>query len=251
MPPLTDEQLRRYSRNIMLDDVGVDGQIKLMKAKVLIIGAGGLGSPLMLYLAAAGVTNITIIDDDTVELSNLQRQIIYEKWDIGESKAEKAAQAAEDINPDVKVKFIKAKIDKGNVDELISSHDIIADGCDNFPTRLLVGDSCYKHKKTLVSASVAKFSGQISTFKPFEKDMPCYRCLVGDKPHDSENSCTRGGVIGAVAGVTGSIQAMEVIREILGISNTLVGKLLIYDAKANDFRKLKLTRNPTCQTCSA
>jgi len=247
---LNDEQLERYARHIVLKEIGGPGQQKLLKARVLIIGAGGLGSPCLIYLAAAGVGTIGIIDNDTVSLSNLQRQIAHGTPDLGLEKTESAADAATRINPDVKIVQHKERLTAENALGIISQYDLVADGCDNFATRFLVNDACYFAKVPLVSAAVGQFEGQVAVFRPFERDMegkpkPNYRDFVGETPPPgSVPTCEEAGVMGALTGVVGSLQALEVIKEITGAGTSLAGKLLIYDALETRFRTVKLKWDP-------
>lgn len=245
-----DSYKKRYSRNIFLPEVGKEGQDMLLDAKVLVVGAGGLGSPLLLYLAAAGVGTIGIIDGDKVDLSNLQRQIIYNEGDIGRSKAEIAASKIKALNPDINVVVYKERLTEKNTD-IIAGYNIVADGSDNFTTRFLLNESCYKLAKTLVSASVIGFSGQLSTFKAhLGSPHPCYRCFCPQiPPENGLPTCSTAGVLGSVAGVMGSLQATEVIKEILQAGDGLSGKILIYNALKQDFRKITLKRNKGCKVC--
>lgn len=246
----SEDQIHRYARHILLKEVGGVGQEKLLKAKVLLVGAGGLGSPLLLYLAAAGIGTIGIIDDDTVDLSNLQRQIAHTTDRIGMAKVQSAGRAATAINPDVKIVEYKARLSPGNIGELLKDYDLVADGSDNFPTRFLVNDACYFAKKTLVSAAVLRFDGQLATFKPHAGG-PCYRCLYPEAPPPGEvPSCDQAGILGAVAGVMGTLQGTEVLKEILGIGDSMAGRLLIYDALSAAFRTVKVKPDPECSLCS-
>ena len=247
----TDEQLHRYARHIVLPEVGGIGQAKLLEASVLVVGAGGLGAPLLLYLAAAGVGTIGVVDDDVVELSNLQRQVIHATARIGTPKVESARAAMEDVNPGVVLVPHAKRLGPANVLELIGEYDLIADGSDNFETRFLLGDACHFAGKTLVSAAIHRFEGQIATFKShLGPDWPCYRCLFAKPPRDGLiPSCAEGGVLGALAGTVGSIQATEVLKEVMDIGDSLAGSLLIYDALTTMFRKLRLKRNPECRLC--
>ncbi len=247
---LTDDQLERYARHIILKEVGGHGQQKLMNAKVLVIGAGGLGSPLLMYLAAAGVGTLGIIDDDKVDLSNLQRQIIHMTSSIGEEKASSARGMINKLNPDIKVNTYAERLDKSNAEEIIAHYDIVADGCDNFSTRFLVNDICLKHRKPLISGALSQFDGQLATFKGYEENLPCYRCLVPDHPR-GVLSCAEAGILGAVAGVVGTMQAIEVLREILNLGDSLAGKLLIYDALNASSRTIKLPKDPGCLYCGS
>ena len=247
---LTDKDIDRYSRNIILPEIGGEGQYKLLQSKVLVIGMGGLGSPLLMYLAAAGVGNITIIDNDNVELSNLQRQVIHSTNNIGKPKVDSAKSFIESINPEIKITKINSRVDVDNIYQLISKQDIIADGSDNFKTRFLVADTCFKLQKTLISAAITKYEGQISTWKN-QNNLPCYRCLFTDEPNNNINNCSSNGVLGSIGGVFGSLQATEVIKEILNIGNSLSGFLNIYDLLNNTFRKIKVNKDPNCKFCSS
>lgn len=250
---LSDQQLERYARHIILKEVGGIGQKKLLSAKVLVVGAGGLGSPLLLYLAAAGVGTLGIVDDDVVSLSNLQRQVIHDTAAVGVAKTDSADGRIQAINPDVTVIKHQMRMTVENAEDIISAYDIVADGCDNFETRLLVNDTCAKLGKVLVSAALSQFEGQLATFKPFEKQsdtpLPCYRCFVPDIPDTQELSCSEQGILGVIAGVMGTMQATEVIKEILGIGDSLAGKILIYDTLSQRQRLIGLPRDPNCPTC--
>jgi molybdopterin-synthase adenylyltransferase len=246
----TEDEIQRYSRHILLQDVGGTGQARLKAARVLVIGAGGLGSPLTLYLAAAGIGTIGIVDHDHLDLSNLQRQIAHTTDRIGQPKAESAAKTARAINPEVTIETYDTRLDTGNAIDLISRYDIICDGTDNFATRFLVADACVLSRRTLVSAAVLRFEGQLSVFKPHIEG-PCYRCLYPEAPPaGAVPTCSEAGVLGAVTGVMGTLQATEVLKEILGIGETLAGRLLIWDALATRFRTVRLRADPTCALCS-
>ena len=255
----SEDEIRRFSRHILLQEVGGTGQARLRAAKVLVIGAGGLGSPLVLYLAAAGVGTIGIVDDDHVELSNLQRQIAHTTARIGAGKAASAAEAALAINPGVRIEAHPVRLNAGNAAELIARYDIICDGTDNFATRFLVADACVLGRRTLVSAAVLRFEGQLSVFKPHfhapgkpegEAGGPCYRCLYAQAPPEGMvPTCSEAGVLGAVTGVMGTLQATEVLKEILGIGESLSGRLLIWDALATRFRTVRLRADPKCRLC--
>ena len=252
-PPMdldfTDDELTRYSRHILLGEVGGIGQAKLKAARVLVLGAGGLGSPLLLYLAAAGVGTIGIVDDDTVDLSNLQRQIAHTTARIGVAKADSAAQSARDINPGVTIEAHRIRLSADNALDLIPRYDIVCDGTDNFGTRFMVSDACVLAKRTLVSAAVLRFEGQLSVFKPHEGG-PCYRCLYHAAPPPGVvPSCSEAGVLGAVTGVMGTLQATETLKEIIGIGDSLSGRLLVWDALATRFRTVKLKPDPNCRAC--
>jgi len=243
----TEEQIHRYARHILLPEVGGEGQAKLLAAKVLVIGAGGLGSPLILYLAAAGVGTIGVVDDDEVELSNLQRQVLHRTDRVGMAKVESAAQTVAALNPDVTLVPHPLRLTAENARDLVGRYDLVADGSDNFTTRFLVNDAAQAEGKILVSAAVLRFEGQISTFKP---GGPCYRCLHGDDISDADApNCGQAGVFGAMAGLMGSLQAMEVLKEILGIGDSLSGSLLLVDGLSTAFRKVRLPRDPACPCC--
>ena len=249
---LSDEELERYARHIVLREVGGAGQAKLKAARALVIGAGGLGSPLILYLAAAGVGIIGVVDFDAVSLSNLQRQIAHRTADVGRGKTDSARDAVAAINPHVKVVPHALRLDESNARDVIAQYDIVADGSDNFATRFLVNDACFLAKKILVSAAVTEFEGQLATFKAFDKSgsYPCYRCLFPEPPPPGTvPSCSEAGVLGAAAGVMGTLQALEVMKEILGIGETLAGRLLIYDALSTNFRTVKFKPDPECALC--
>lgn len=252
---LSDNQLERYARHIILSEIGGPGQKKLLDSKVLVIGAGGLGSPVLMYLAAAGVGTIGIVDDDKVSLSNLQRQIIHATGNIGEVKTSSAQKALFDINPDTKVILHQVRLTDDNAAALIKEYDIVADGCDNFETRIAVNAACFKGKVPLVSAALMKFDGQLATFRPFDKDidgnpLPCYQCLVPKAPGFEGQSCAEVGILGTTAGVMGTMQATEVIKEILGIGDSLAGKLMLYNGLETSFKTIKLPRDPECPCCS-
>ena len=247
---LTDDQLERYARHIVLKEIGGPGQQKLLASKVLVIGAGGLGSPLLLYLAAAGVGTLGIVDDDIVSLSNLQRQVVHDTQAVGEPKVESAAATITRINPDTRVIPHQARLTAANAQDLISRYDIVADGCDNFPTRFLVNDACYFARVPLVSAAVGRFDGQLSTFKGYERDehgvpLPTYRDFVPNAPADGlVPTCETAGVLGALTGVMGSMQALEVIKELTGTGTSLAGRLFIYDALDARARTITLRHDP-------
>jgi adenylyltransferase/sulfurtransferase len=247
----TDTQLRRYARHIVLNEVGGAGQAKLLQSRALVIGAGGLGTPLLLYLAAAGIGTLGVADDDVVDLSNLQRQVMHATSRIGAPKVESARDAVAAVNPEVKLVPHRARVSAGNVAGLIADYDIVADGTDNFATRFLLNDACHLGGKTLVSAAILRFEGQISTFKShLGPQYPCYRCLFRDPPPPGlVPSCSEGGVLGALAGSVGALQATEVLKELLGIGQSLAGALLVYDALGTTFRKMTLKRDPACPLC--
>lgn len=249
MAPLNDKQVERYSRHILLPEVGGKGQQKILNSSVLCIGAGGLGSPVILYLAAAGVGRIGIVDFDVVDVSNLQRQILHTTADLGRPKALSAKESAEAINPDVKIDLIQERIDSKNVMEIISRYDAVIDGCDNFPTRFLINDASYFAKKPLFSGAVLRFEGQASNFNT-NSDAPCYRCLYAEPPPPGlVPSCQEAGVLGAVVGTIGVVQATEFLKWVLGIGDPLAGRLMIYDALAMTFRTVRLRKNKDCPLC--
>ena len=247
----TEEQIKRYARHIILPEVGGKGQEKLLNSKVLVIGAGGLGSPAILYLAAAGVGTIGIVDFDVVDLSNLQRQVIHNTERVGTPKVESARKTVEMLNPDVKVITYNTRISKENVMDIIKDYDVVLDGTDNFPTRFLINDACYFAGKPLVSAAMLRFEGQVSVFDfRMKEQSPCYRCLFPEPPPPGlVPSCQEAGILGSIGGIMGCIQATEAIKLILGIGEPLVGKLLIMDALSMDFRKVKLRKDPNCPLC--
>jgi len=247
----TDDEITRYSRHILLPEVGGTGQAKLRAARVLLIGAGGLGSPLLLYLAAAGIGTIGLVDDDTVDLSNLQRQIAHTTASLGQPKVRSAAEAARAINPDVVIEQHQLRLTAENALDLVAAYDLVCDGSDNFDTRFLVADACVLAGRTLVSAAVLRFDGQLSTFKPHLDPMgPCYRCLhPAPPPPGLVPSCAEAGILGAVTGVMGSLQATEVLKEVMGIGEGLSGRLLLWDALAARIRTIKLGKDPACPLC--
>jgi len=245
---LTQEQKERYSRHVLVPEIGLEGQLKLLDAKVLLLGAGGLGSPTALYLAAAGVGTIGLVDDDVVDASNLQRQVIHNTERIGMPKTESARIAIEALNPDVKVVSHNGRLDAGNVIELLSDYDVIVDGADNFPTRYLLNDASVRLKKPVVSASILSFDGQISTFVPFEG--PCYRCLYPTPPPaELAPSCGAAGVLGVLPGIMGLLQALEVVKLVTGAGQPLIGRLLLFEALGTEFTELKVRRDPACPIC--
>jgi molybdopterin/thiamine biosynthesis adenylyltransferase len=244
----TNEQLERYSRHIILSEVGVKGQKKLMDAKVLIIGAGGLGSPAALYLAAAGVGIIGIADADVVDLSNLQRQIIHTTPDVGKAKVYSAKETMEAINSDVRVNTYPVFINSQNIMDMIAGYDFIIDGTDNFPAKFLINDACVLSKKAFSHAGIIRFKGQLMTYVPGEG--PCYRCVFKEPPPpDAVPTCRQAGVIGAIGGIIGSLQAMEAVKYIIGQGDLLTGHLLTYDALKMEFRKIKLPKEKDCAVC--
>jgi molybdopterin/thiamine biosynthesis adenylyltransferase len=245
----TNEQLERYSRHIILKEVGVKGQKKLLNAKVLIIGAGGLGAPAAMYLAAAGVGTIGIADADEVDLSNLQRQVIHTTNDLGKPKVESAKETMQAINPDVNVITYHDFIASDNIMDIIKDYDFILDGTDNFPAKFLINDACVMAKKPFSHAGIIRFQGQLMTYVPGEG--PCYRCVFKNPPpKDAVPTCKQAGVIGAMAGVIGCLQAMEAVKYITGAGDLLTGYLLTYDALKMEFRKIKLPKDDNCGVCS-
>src|SRR3984957_1937926 len=246
---LTAEQRERYSRHLMLPEGGIEGQQKLLDAKVLLLGAGGLGSPTALYLAAAGVGTLGIVDDDVVDLSNLQRQVIHSTDRIGVSKVDSAEQTITALNPDVKVEKHPVRLGPGNIMEILPGYDIVVDGLDNFPTRYLLNDASVRLRIPVVSAAILGFEGQLSVFKPY--DGPCYRCLFPvPPPAELAPSCGANGVLGVLPGTMGLLQATEVIKLILDVGNPAIGRLIMYDALAATTTEVKIRRDPECPICS-
>ncbi len=246
---LTAEQRDRYSRHLLMDEVGVEGQLKLLDAKVLLLGAGGLGSPTALYLAAAGVGTLGIVDNDVVDLSNLQRQVIHTTDRVGVPKVDSAEATIAELNPDVNVVKYPVRIDASNIMEIIEGYDVIVDGLDNFPTRYLLNDASVRLKIPVVSASILGFDGQLSVFAPY--DGPCYRCLYPTPPPaELAPSCGANGVLGVLPGTMGLLQATEVVKLILGEGEPLIGRLLLYEALGATFTELKVRRDPDCPICS-
>ncbi|MEW6048095.1 MAG: molybdopterin-synthase adenylyltransferase MoeB, partial [Bacillota bacterium] len=247
MPLLTAEQMERYSRHLLIHEVGVEGQRRLLESKVLIIGAGGLGSPAALYLAAAGVGTLGIVDGDRVDLTNLQRQILHYTHDVGRPKTQSARRTLEDINPDVQVRTYQTVLTSENALEILRDYDVIINGCDNFPTRYLANDACVLLGKPLVDASVLRWEGQATTYLPGQG---CYRCLFpSPPPPGSVPSCADAGIVGAVAGFFGTLEALEAIKVVLGIGETLVNKLLLFDALTGELRTVRWQRDPGCPVC--
>ena len=245
---LTDAQRNRYSRHLLVPEVGEAGQVKLLDSKVLLIGAGGLGSPAALYLAAAGVGTIGLVDDDVVDESNLQRQIAHSLNRVGQPKTTSARAAIENLNKDVKVVEHNERLVAENILGIINQYDLIVDGADNFPTRYLLNDASILARKPIVHGSIFRFEGQLTVFKPF--DGPCYRCLFPEPPPpEMAPSCAEAGVLGVLPGIIGSLQASEAIKLLLGIGDPMIGRLLLFDALETSFRELKLRRNPNCPAC--
>jgi len=247
---LTEDQRSRYSRHLLIPEVGEVGQLKLLDARVLLLGAGGLGSPAALYLAAAGVGTLGIVDADTVDASNLQRQILHNTSRLGQYKTASARETINALNPDVKVVEHRTRLSAENVLDLIRDYDVIVDGADNFPTRYALNDASVILNKPIVHGSIFRFEGQTTVFKPY--DGPCYRCLFPEPPPaELAPSCAEAGVLGVLPGIIGSLQAIEAIKLILGIGDPLIGRLLLYDALETSFRELKLRRDPDCPVCGA
>ncbi|KQN19503.1 molybdopterin biosynthesis protein MoeB [Sphingomonas sp. Leaf33] len=244
---LSDAELERYARHIVLREIGGAGQLRLGAAHVVVIGAGGIGSPAIQYLAAAGVGRLTLVDDDRVDLSNLQRQTIFSTDDIDRAKVAAAADAARRINPHVQVEGVATRIDAANAAGLIADAGVVLDGCDNFATRLAVADAALAAHIPLVSAAVGQFDGQLAVYRGWEAGKPCYRCLVGDDPDRAEASCAEAGVLGAMTGVMGSLAALEVIRAIVPFGDDPAGRLLLADALAFRFRTLSVPKDPGCR----
>lgn len=246
---LTDQQLHRFARHLALPEIGRAGQERLIGARVLVIGAGGLGSPLLLYLAAAGIGTIGLVDDDRVDLSNLQRQIVHRADQIGQPKVDSAAATLTALAPDVVIERHRVMLTAANAIDLVQRYDIVADGSDNFRTRYLVNDACHLAGRTLVSAAVAQFDGQLTTVKSHLPGQPCYRCLYPAEPLDLGGNCEGAGVLGAVAGVLGTLQATETVKEILGIGETMAGRLLLVDTLSTGFRTIRYKARPDCALC--
>ncbi len=249
---LSDEQLDRYARQIVLKEIGGEGQRRLLAAHVVVIGAGGIGSPAIQYLAAAGVGAITLIEDDRVDLANLQRQVLFGSEDIGKPKAEVAAEVVARLNPDVRFKGTRERLTRANAAALLEGADLVLDGSDNFATRLAVSDHCTAARIPLVSAAIGQFQAQIGTFRGWEADKPCYRCFVGDA-FDAEDcdSCSELGVLGAMAGLAGSWAAMEAIRQIAGFGEDPAGKLHVFDGLKPAMRTLNVVKDPACAACGS
>jgi adenylyltransferase/sulfurtransferase len=250
---LSEEQFQRYARHLILDEVGEEGQARLLQSRVLVVGAGGLGSPVLLYLAAAGVGTIGIVDNDRVDLTNLQRQIVHSTPLVGALKVDSARTTLAAINPEIRVATHPARLEAENAAALIGGYDVVADGSDNFATRYLLTDCCRQLRKPLVAAALSPFEGQISTFRPYLGDgHPCYRCLFREPPPpDLVPRCEEAGILGAVAGVLGTLQAVEVLKELLGLGESLDGRLLIYDALRVRFHTIRIAKDRDCPTCAA
>jgi molybdopterin-synthase adenylyltransferase len=249
---LTDEELDRYARHLVLREIGGVGQGRIRAARVLLVGAGGLGSPAALYLAAAGVGTIGLADDDTVSLSNLQRQILFRTQDVGRPKVEAGAEALKALNPGAQIELHPVRLTGDNAADLVARYDFVGDGSDNFETRFLLNDACFHARKPLVSAAVTEFEGQLATYKAFDRTgaYPCYRCLFREPPAPGTvPNCSETGVLGAAAGVMGALMALEILKEITGAGVGLAGKLLTYKALSAEFRTARLPPDPACSLC--
>lgn len=248
---ITDDQLLRYARHIILDEVGEEGQLRLLNSKVLVVGAGGLGSPILLYLAAAGVGTLGVIDFDTVDISNLQRQIIHHTDNVGAPKVASAVQTIRAVNPEITVREHTMRLDSHNAAELIAQYDLVTDGSDNFDTRYLLNDACHFAGKTLVAGALQRFEGQLATFKSHLGGAnPCYRCLFPVAPPPGTTPrCDVAGIFGSIAGVIGTMQATEILKELLGLGESLSGSLVLYDALGTTFRKIRVPPDPNCALC--
>ena len=247
---MNDEQLLRYSRHILLPEIGVEGQEKLRAARALVIGAGGLGSPIALYLAAAGVGTLTLCDDDKVDLTNLQRQIVHRTAAIGRAKVESARDTLAGVNPETLVEMIAARVAGDELDRLVAQADVVIDGCDNFATRHAVNRACVKHKKPLVSGAGVRFDGQVSVFDMRDASAPCYACLFPEDAESEEMRCAVMGVFAPLTGIVGCMQAAEALKVLTGAGKTLVGQLLLIDALTMDIRAIRLKKDPTCLVCA-
>lgn len=248
---MRDDQLLRYSRQIMLPAFDVEGQTRLLQARVLIVGMGGLGSPVAMYLAAAGVGHLTLVDDDVVEISNLQRQIVHRESTLGQSKVESARQALAELNSDVTITTINERVDKDLLDSLIAQGiDLVVDACDNFSTRFAINEVCVKHRVPLVSGAAIRLEGQVAVFDSRQQTSPCYQCLYrgGD---DEQMSCARNGVLAPVVGIVGTMQALEAVKVLSGLGESLCGRLLLFDATTSSWRELRLPRDPACAVCGS
>ena len=248
---LSEEQFHRYARHLILDEVGDEGQERLLQSKVLVIGAGGLGAPLLLYLAAAGVGTLGVVDDDEVDLTNLQRQVIHTTDRVGDRKVASAAATVAALNPGIEVVPYDTRLTAANAADIISGYDLVVDGSDNFDTRYLLNDACYLLNKPLVSAAMLRFEGQLFTFRRTAgAPTACYRCLFAEPPPaDLVPRCDEAGILGALAGVMGSLQATEVLKELLGLGDSLAGRMLIYDALGTAFHTIKIPHDPHCALC--
>jgi molybdopterin/thiamine biosynthesis adenylyltransferase len=247
---MTDDQLLRYSRHILLDEVGVEGQQRLLEAHALVVGAGGLGSPVALYLGTAGVGRITIIDHDAVDVTNLQRQIAHNLARVGHPKAESAREAIGAINPDVFVRPLVMKADAQTLDELVPTADVVIDCCDNFITRHAVNQACFAHGKPLVSGAAIRFDGQISVFDPRRADSPCYACVFPPDQGFEETRCATMGVFAPLVGIIGTMQASEALRLLAGVGSSLAGRLQMLDGRSMEWNEMRVRRDPACRVCA-
>ncbi|HEX2548020.1 MAG TPA: molybdopterin-synthase adenylyltransferase MoeB [Ramlibacter sp.] len=248
---MTDDQLLRYSRHILLDEVGVEGQQRLLDAHALVIGAGGLGSPVVLYLGTAGVGRITVVDHDAVDVTNLQRQIAHNLERVGRPKAESAREAIAAINPDVLVRPVVMKADAQALDELVPQADVVIDCCDNFATRHAINRACFAHGRPLVSGAAIRFDGQVSVFDPRRADSPCYACLFPPDQEFEETRCAVMGVFAPLVGIIGAMQASEALRVLTGVGTSLAGRLQMLDGRAMEWSEMRVKRDPACVVCSA
>ena len=249
---LTDDEFHRYARHLILDEVGEEGQLKLLASSVLVVGAGGLGAPVLMYLAAAGVGRLGVVDDDAVELANLQRQIIHKTGAVGARKVESAARTVAEINPGITVEGHDMRLDETNAEALIGGYDLVADGSDNFATRYLVNEVCQRLGKPLVAGALLRFEGQLMAVDPrCSEKTACYRCMFPEAPADELVArCEQAGVLGALAGVIGTLQAIEVLKLLLGLGESIAGHLLLYDALDARFRKIAMPVDPACEACA-
>ncbi len=248
---MNDAQLLRYSRHILLDQIGIDGQERLLNAHALVVGAGGLGSPVVLYLAAAGVGRVTLADHDVVEMTNLQRQIAHDMGSLGVNKAESAARRMGAMNPDIQVVPLKEKLAGDALDQAVAATDVVLDCSDNFPTRQAVNWACVRHRKPLVSGAAVRFDGQVAVFDLRRDDAPCYACLFPEDARDAEMRCAEFGVFAPLVGVIGAMQATEALKLLIGAGESLSGRFLLYDALAAEWRSMRLKKDPGCAVCGA
>lgn len=247
---LSDEQLLRYSRQIMLPDVEINGQETWLNSSVLVLGLGGLGSPVAMYLAAAGIGELVLVDDDEVELSNLQRQIAHHSKRIGQPKVDSARNTIAALNPDVKVRTLFSRLSEEELTSLVATVDLVVDCTDNFSTRFAINRACFKHKKPLVSGAAIRMEGQIAVYDPVNPESPCYQCLYKEG-EDEDLTCSESGVLSPVVGIIGSIQALEALKVLASVGKTLAGRLMLLDAKTMEWRTLKLRKDPKCPVCSS
>ena len=247
---LSDEQLLRYSRQIMLPDVEINGQETWLNSSVLVLGLGGLGSPVAMYLAAAGIGELVLVDDDEVELSNLQRQIAHHRKRIGQPKVDSARNTVAALNPDVKVRTLFSRLSEEELTSLVATVDLVVDCTDNFSTRFAINRACFKHKKPLVSGAAIRMEGQIAVYDPVNPESPCYQCLYKEG-EDEDLTCSESGVLSPVVGIIGSIQALEALKVLASVGKTLAGRLMLLDAKTMEWRTLKLRKDPKCPVCSS